>query len=208
MALRTVMRAGATTALAGLLVGCGSSTIRTTTSSPVAQGIPSAPSASTTAQSQPEELPIVHFTEIFKNPHAVWPFSARLSRITQNPNGFGGSPSAPPGDTYLMVQVDVTSQISGRSVPPPDLLAMIVCRGFHELPGDDSGTGYDQGDSAPDATGFNIAMGDGRPHPWDVAWLVPEGTLNSNVRCKFGRDPQEKEDVPVFMESTGPTRLN
>jgi hypothetical protein len=73
--------------------------------------------------------PVVAFTFTIDNPHAVWPFTAQLASITLNPNGFPGSGGEPPQDTYLMVQVNITSGITGRTVPVPVSVQVLVVRG-------------------------------------------------------------------------------
>jgi hypothetical protein len=153
--------------------------------------------------------PVVAFTWTIRNPHAVWPFTAQLASITLNPNGFPGSGAEPPQDSYLMVQVNITSQITGRSVPPPDLQSMIVCHG----PGDHGGSswaeGYDAGESAPDLNGGEVAMGDGQPHPWDIEWVVPSSTPVTRVKCELGPDPKaSSEGAPFVVKMVGKRRLN
>jgi hypothetical protein len=167
------------------LGGCGESkTITVTAPSPVAQVTATTATTSTAAHvAQPD--PVVRFALITTSPEGTWPFTAQLGSIAENPNGFTGSDPIPPQDTYLMVQVNVTSQIAGRMVPPPKLI--VVCHGPHDHrwqlapPGS---IGYDQGsESAPDTEGFYVSTGDGQPHPWDTEWQVPEGTSTTGVKC-------------------------
>jgi hypothetical protein len=164
-----------------LLAGCGSGGATITVAAPSVSTQPGstpAPAAATTTPAPPPPppaYPLVHFTNTIRSPHGVWPFTIQLASITKSPSGFTGTGGAPPGDTYLMVQLNITSQVTGRMVIPPDVENEILCHGFHELPGG-AGKGYDQGNSTPDPTGFYVALGDGRPHAWDQEWLVPEGT--------------------------------
>ena len=173
-----------------LLAGCGSGQVsivttathpafteQTDTNTPVSTtstGIP-APSSS---------YPLVHFTNDTSTPEGTWPFTAQLANISENPNGFPGGDTIPPQDTYLMVQVNITSGISGRTVPPPK--PEVTCH----APGDQHweragylSIGYDQGSTGPDPEGSSIPLGDGQPHLWDVEWVVPEGTPTDNVTC-------------------------
>jgi hypothetical protein len=198
------------------LAGCGSGQATTDTDIPsdlvaIQQTTASTPTAPpTTTAAQAPSYPIVHFTNTTRNPHGVWPFTAQLASITENPNGFTGTGGAPPGDTYLEVQVNIVSLVTGRTVPPPqELEAELVCHGFHEVRGGDDAVGYDQGsESAPDRAGFYVAMGDGQPHPWDEEWLVPEQTPTARIKCVFGPDPEDSGLAPLRIEATGPTKLN
>lgn len=154
--------------------------------------------------------PVVAFTWTIYNPHAVWPFTAQLASITVNPNGFPGSGGEPPQDSYLMVQVNITSGITGRTMPPPNLHSMILCHG----PGDHAWSswadGYDAGaDTAPELDGANVAMGDGQPHPWDAEWVVPNNTSIAQVKCELGHDPYaSSEGAPTLVRVIGKRRLN
>ncbi len=154
--------------------------------------------------------PVVAFTFTIDNPHAVWPFMAQLSSLVLNPNGFPGSGGEPPQDSYLLVQVNITSQITGRTVPVPYLQHLIVCHG----PGDHTWSswaeGYDAGaDTAPELDGANVAFGDGQPHPWDAEWVVPSGTPIARVRCELGPDPNaSSEGAPFVVKAVGKRRLN
>lgn len=201
--------------LAVLFGGCGSGAATTTTTpAQTAAASPqppaSAPAAVTTAQ--PQAYPVVPFTLVSTGTTASrWPFTAQLARVTENPNGFSGA-GEPPQDTYLMVQVDVTSQITGRLVPAPKLT--VSCRAPGERgwqPGPVPATGYDEGaGSTPDPGGNRIALGDGQPHPWDVEWQVPIGTSTANVRCTLRPDPpQSYADYPVpHVVVAGSGKLN
>lgn len=117
-----------------------------------------------------------------------WPFTAQLATLATSPNGFRPGMATGPEREVLMVQVNIASQISGRIVPSPDLEHDILCFG----PGSRSWTaasagqqGYDEGESAPDPFGDNVAMGDGQPHAWDMEWEVPRNTSTANVKCVF-----------------------
>jgi hypothetical protein len=176
--------------LAGaVLAGCGSAgtgsaspaSVPTTPTAPATEPVPTAPAATKAPTN-----PVVRFTITTNGTHpvGVWPFTARLASITENPNGFPASQPMPPQDTYLMVQVNITSGITGRAVavnPEP----VIQCH----APGDQDwsykgGDGYDQGtETEPEAEGANIAFGDGQPYLWDAEWQVPEGTSTTNVKC-------------------------
>jgi hypothetical protein len=150
----------------------------------------------------------VHFNEVFTEPQAVWPFTAKLARVTENPNGFPGGGSAPPGETYMLVEVDITSLTVGRTVPVPKMFPVIKCHGVHSL-GGETGSGFLQGSSAPDEGGFYIRLGDGRPHAWGMGFLVREGTPTTRVKCVFApeRTPEDLS-VPVYLTASRPTALN
>jgi hypothetical protein len=169
----------------------------------------SVPAASTSTPAPVSPYPVVHFTETTKSPPGVWPFTVQLSSITENPNGFTGAVSAPPQDTYLMAQVNITSQVTGRLVPPPDLAGMIVCQGYHKVAESEETSGYDQGtESAPERTGSNIAFSDDQPHAWDAEWVVSESTPVTDIKCTLGPDPSYRQLVPVWLQAVGPTALN
>jgi hypothetical protein len=190
--------------------GCGGSaiTVTATTPRPVASQPTTAPVVSTVRSNPTPQLPpTVHFTLTTTSPEGTWPFTAQLGSITENPNGFPGSDTIPPQDTYLMVQVNVTSQITGRMVPPPKL--HIVCHSPHDQawqlapPGS---IGYDRGsESSPDTEGFYIPTGDGQPHPWDTEWQVPEGTSTTDVKCVLNDEPGNSDNT---IRVVGSRRLN
>ncbi len=178
-----------------LLAGCGSTRTATVT---VTSAVPastqaatvSAPtSPATTTSSTPSgapSYPLVHFTitNTTTHPAGIWPFTAQLVSITENPNGFAGSDPVPPQDTYLMVQVAITSGITGRTVgvvPEPT----IACHGPDDHRWSYQGNdGYDEGsETAPESQGANVAFGNGQSHLWDAQWQVPEGTSTTNVQC-------------------------
>jgi hypothetical protein len=200
-------------AVAAPLAGCGSGRATTVTvATPPVSTQPASTTASATATTTPTPPPppahpLVHFTNTLRYPHGVWPFTIQLASITESPRGFTGAGGAPPGDTYLMVQLNITSQVTGRMVIPPDVESEILCHGFHALP-EGGGGGYDQGSSIPDPTGFYVALGDGRPHAWDQEWLVPEGTPISHVKCVFGPDVGDPAIAHMWVKAIGPTRLN
>jgi hypothetical protein len=186
--------------------GCGESkTITVTAPSPVAQVTATTSTTSTVARvAQPD--PVVRFALTTKSVGGTWPFTAQLVSIRENPNGFPGGDPIPPQDTYLMVQVNVVSQITGRMVPAPRLT--VVCYGPHDArwqlapPGS---IGYDRGsESAPDTDGFYTAMGDGQPHPWDTEWQVPEGTGTTGVKCVLKGAGNRNDTIRVV----GSGRLN
>lgn len=175
------------------LAGCGSGRATTVTvtravpapTQPAATSTPVAPTATATTPRQAPSYPLVHFTitDNLTHPAGIWPFTARLESITENPNGFPGSDTIPPQSTYLLVQVAITSGITGRTtvVPQPT----IACHG----PGDHAWSyqgndGYDQGsETAPDPEGASVALGNGQPYTWDSQWQVPEGTSTTSVKC-------------------------
>jgi hypothetical protein len=180
-----------------VLSGCGAGrgvTVTVKTPTPASGlGVASTPPAQTQTGSIPTTpsapYPVVRFsiTNKLTKPAGIWPFTAHLVAITENPNGFTGSDPLPPQDTYLMVQVAITSGITGRAVsivPQPN----IVCH----APGDQTWSyqgndGYDQGaETSPDPQGTSIAFGSGQPFLWDAQWQVPEGTLTNNVKCSLG----------------------
>jgi hypothetical protein len=189
------------------LGGCGASrTVTTTTPSPSATQATTATTTPTVAQvAHPD--PVVRFSLTTSSPRGTWPFTAQLAGITTNPNGFTGSDPIPPQDTYLMVQVNVVSEISGRMVPPPKL--HVACHGPHDTrwqlapPGS---IGYDRGSgSAPDTEGFYISTGDGQPHPWDTEWQVPEDTSTTDVKCVLNEEPGNSNNT---IRVVGSGRLN
>jgi hypothetical protein len=157
----------------------------TTTTSSVAEPTATAPPPATTPSPPAPSYPIVHFTITLRTttPAGTWPFTAQLVSITESPNGFPASDIIPPQDTFLMVQVAITSQITGRTTVMPE--PVIGCHG----PGDHAWAespreGYDQGsETGPDPQGGNVAMGDGQPHLWDTEWQVPSGTSTKGVKC-------------------------
>jgi hypothetical protein len=199
-----------------LASGCGSGAATTVTAAapPAAQSATpassSAPvsSTATSATGQPAAHPVVRFTLTIHNPRAVWPFTAQLARITKDPNGFPGSGGEPPQDTYLMVQVNITSQITGRLVPPPNLQGIIACHGRGARSWSSWAEGYDAGGSAPEVTGAEVALGDGQPHAWDIEWVVPEATDISRVKCVFGPDPNDPAIEPERVQAIGSGLLN
>ena len=211
---RLARGSGIVVVLAVALAGCGSGAatvpaVTQTFSTP----LPTDTSAPATAQptANTGSHPVVSFTLLSTGAtKGRWPFTAQLASITENPNGFSGA-GEPPQDTYLMVQVNVTSKITGRLVPAPHLT--ITCHAPDEHgwePGPDPATGYDEGSQAPDPGGSNVALGDGQPHPWDVEWQVPIGTSTTDVSCALRSDPNSSyvdQLVPrVKVEGSG--RLN
>jgi hypothetical protein len=200
--------------LVSAFTGCGSSRTTTVvqpviaTASQATASTPTAPPPTTTAPTS--SYPLVQFTTTTRSPHGIWPFTAQLASITENPNGFSGA-GEPPQDTYLMVQVDVTSKITGRLVPAPHLT--ITCHAPDEHgwePGPDPATGYDEGSQAPDPSGSNVALGDGQPHPWDVEWQVPIGTSTTDVTCALRSDPNSSylDRLVPRVKVEGTERLN
>lgn len=202
-------RSHAVLALFGLLLlgGCGES--RTVTVIAPRPAVPqttattaTTPTVAQVAQPDPE----VHFTLATTSPEGTWPFTAQLASITTNPDGVPASEPLPPQDTYLVVQVNLTSQISGRTVPSPR--PYIVCHGPNDQrwqlapPGS---IGYDRGsESAPDTEGVSIALGDGQPHPWDTEWQVPEGTSTAGVKCVL----ESTSERYYIIRVVGSGRLN
>jgi len=165
--------------------------------------------AATSRLPPPPAETTAHFDEVFTEPHAVWPFTAKLARITENPNGFPGGGSAPPGETYMLVELDVTSLTVGRIVPVPKMSPAIKCHGVHVLAGGTTGSGFLQGSAAPDEGGFYIPLGDGRPHAWGTGFLVREGTPTSRVKCAFVPEKTPEDlSVPVYLTASRPYPLN
>jgi hypothetical protein len=197
-------------ALAGtILAGCGSAGAGSTApaSAPLTPATETTPAA--TAAAEAPANPIVHFTmtDHTTNPVGVWPFTVQLASITENPNGFPASQPLPPQDTYLMVQVAITSRITGRSVGAAVPRPRISCHApddqqwSYKLP-----EGYDQGSEAePEAEGNNIAFGDGQPHLWDTEWQVPGGTSTTDVKCSIGSEPPMTEEA---LHVAGSGKLN
>ncbi|HTD09924.1 MAG TPA: hypothetical protein VK680_13630 [Solirubrobacteraceae bacterium] len=187
------------------LSGCGSGAETATSVTHASAGASaqpptaSAPATAPTDTSQAPSYPLVHFTvtDHTTNPVGVWPFTARLVRVTENPNGFPASQPPPPQDTYLMVQVAITSAITGRSVGAAVPRPRISChppddqQWSHKLP-----EGYDQGtETEPELEGNAIAFGDGQPHLWDTEWQVPEGTSTTDVKCSIASAPPTTEEA-------------
>lgn len=176
---------------AGLLVvvlgGCGSTTSATTTLPTTIGTTTSAPpaSVSTTTAAAPSAYPTVRFTitDHTTTPAGTWPFTAQLVSINENPNGFMSSDTIPPQATYLMVQVAIMSEITGRTVVVPE--PTISCHAPDSTSWSYKGNdGYDQGtESSPNPEGTDIALGDGQPHLWDSEWQVPAGASTQNVKC-------------------------
>ena len=167
-------------------------------------------STSSATSSTVTAYPVVPFTLISTaTTHGRWPFVAQLAGITENPNGFSGA-GEPPQDTYLMVQVDITSKITGRLVPVPKLT--VACHAPSDQgwqPGPIPATGYDEGaETDPDPGGNNITLGDGQPHPWDVEWQVPLGTSTTNVKCMLQSDPADAAYPIPRVVVAGSGRLN
>jgi hypothetical protein len=197
-----------------VLSGCGAGrgvTVKTPTPT---SGLGAAPASAAQAQTgsvtpaPPAPYPVLRFsiTNKVTKPAGVWPFTAHLVAITENPNGFTGSDPIPPKDTYLMVQVAITSGITGRAVgivPQPN----IVCH----APGDQAWSyqgndGYDQGsETSPDPQGTSIAFGTGQPFLWDAQWQVPEGTPTNDVKCRLGGETTYPFALGRVM---GSSRLN
>jgi hypothetical protein len=164
--------------------------------------------ATVSAPTGAPSYPTIHFTitDTTTHPAGIWPFTAQLVSITENPDGFAGSDPVPPQDTYLMVQVAITSGISGRTVgvvPQP----AIGCHGPDDRAWSYQGNdGYDEGaETAPESQGANVTFGDGQPHLWDAQWQVPEGTGTTNVKCIL----ESVTDYPLYSgHVSGPARLN
>ncbi|HEX5852515.1 MAG TPA: hypothetical protein VFY36_05430 [Solirubrobacteraceae bacterium] len=198
------MRALQTSALgllaAALMAGCGAggTTITVTPPAPAADTPPisttrSAAAPTTTPARPAPSYPVVPFTFVSTaTARGRWPFTAQLASITENPNGFSGA-GEPPQDTYLMVQVNVTSKITGRLVPAPKLTVSCHAPGDRSWEaGPFSATGYDEGPGTDPSPGGNaVSLGDGQPHPWDVEWQVPIGTSTTNVKCVLRPDPPD-----------------
>lgn len=216
------MRHGLARAAAGLallLAGCGSGTTTTATITQTVAAATQPPtvSASTTSTaattpSTTAAYPVVAFTFVSTaTAPGRWPFTAQLASISENSNGFSGA-AEPPQDTYLMVQVNVTSKITGRLVPVPKLIVSCHASGSHGWEaGPFTATGYDEGAGTdPSPTGYKVALGDGQPHAWDVEWQVPIGTSTTNVKCVLRPDPPGAELYSYLPHVlvTGSGRLN
>jgi hypothetical protein len=172
------------------LAGCGSGGQSVTIPNPNPHRAlsPAAPSTETTASpavTTNSMYPVVHFTLKGEGmaEDGAWPFTAQLATMKENPNGFpGGGVAPPPGHTVLMVQVNITSQTTGRTVPVPR--PTIVCHDPRNQVGESGLYGYDEGpEIAPEQDGAHIAFGDGQPHPWDAEWEVPENLNIGTVTC-------------------------
>lgn len=168
-----------------LVAGCGSNTEKITIPSPneAASALPTTSTstqASSTAPQASPSYPVEHFTAF----NGVWPFTAQLATVTENPNGFPSSGLVPPpGYTVLMVQVNITSEITGRTVPVPEL--KLHCTIPSVQLGQEGQDGFDEGEYSPDIHGPKIALGDGQPHPWDDEWEIPEGANTSELSCEL-----------------------
>jgi hypothetical protein len=197
------------------LAGCGTTTATVTQT--IAAPTPTttataAPSPNPATPADPASYPVVAFTLVSTGTtQGRWPFIAQLASITENPNGFSGA-GEPPQDTYLMVQVNVTSKITGRLVPVPRLTVSCHAPGGHGWqPGPTPAVGYDQGrETDPDPGGNTITLGDGQPHPWDVEWQVPIGTSTTNVKCVLQPDSPDSElySYQPHVIVSGSGRLN
>jgi hypothetical protein len=193
------------------LTGCGSSGQTTVTvATPVNQVSPPVQPATTTATSATPApaYPVVPFSYTVED-QGTWPYEAQLVSITENPNGFGGSGGIPPGKTFLMVQLNVTSGVVRSGVPPPDLTiySSIVCHGSSFGSQQYMTSGWNEGETTPDSSGMDVAMGDGRPHAWDTEYEVPEGTPTASVKCQLKSTPP-LGDIPVGVKVQGSGRLN
>jgi hypothetical protein len=155
--------------------------------------------------------PVVHFTLVTHTaPTGTWPFTAQLAEIRENSNGLSGA-GEPPQDAYLMVQVDVTSAITARTVPVPKL--RVACHAPHEhgwAAGPITGTGWDDNvaESSPDPTGNSISLDDGQPHVWDTEWQVPQGTSTADVICALRSDPPAPYPDGILPTVTWPDPLS
>lgn len=175
-----------------VLPGCGSSNqANEATGSPAATATTTQTSTETTSTPQEaSSYPVVRFS-ISQN-GGTWPFTAQLISMKENPNGFpGGGVEPPSGHTVLMVQVNITSQTTGRPVPVPRPTVSCQAPGI----GQAGLYGYDEGDNSPDVTGANIGFGDGQPHPWDAEWEVPESLDISSVKCKLATEPGPEQET-------------
>jgi hypothetical protein len=144
----------------------------TAVTTPAATTTPAAPASSSYS--------LVHFTY-----EKVWPFTAQLMSVTESPNGFpGGGPVPPPNRTILMVQVNITSQVTDRPVPTPQF--KLVCSEPGVQFGQSGLSGFkDDPEGAPGISESSIDLGDGQPHEWDSEWEVPESTTTSGVICQL-----------------------
>jgi|ERR1700689_610706 len=147
---------------------------------------PSATNTTTTtsAAATNSSYPVVSFTF---NEQGAWPYAAQIASISENTTGFPGTAIVSPGDTVLMVQVNITSKTI-RSVVPGPAYIKVLCSGPNssKWKNEYNDNGYDAGsESAPDPAGNNIGMGDGQPHPWDAEWEVPKGTSTQSVTCSL-----------------------
>jgi hypothetical protein len=167
------------------LAGCGSNEQTVTIPNPnEAAALPTEPSTQTGTAATPEPSSshtVVHFTAY----DDAWPFTAQIASITENPNGFPGGGMVPPqGYTVLMVKVNITSQVTGRTVPAPELV--LHCSEPGVRFGQEGLYGFDRGEEeAPDSSASFVAFGDGQPHAWDDEWEVPEGTSTTDVTCEL-----------------------
>lgn len=147
--------------------------------------MPTEPSTQATTAPTNSTYPVVRFTLKGEGTteNGTWPFTAQLATMKENPNGFPGGGLVPPtGHTVLMVQVNLTSQTTGRTVPIPR--PTIVCHDPGNQVGQAGLYGYDEGpQTAPELSGAHLAFGDGQPHPWDAEWEVPESLKIGTVKC-------------------------
>jgi hypothetical protein len=179
-----VVRTGGAVAVLAL-AGCGSNEQRVTIPSPnEASALPTESTPTQTETTPTAETtsshPVVHFAAY----EGAWPFTAQIASVTENPNGFPGGGVVPPqGQTVLMVQVNITSEVTGRTVPAPMLALHCSVPGVQF--GNEGLYGFDGGEEAPDSSGSQIAFGDGQPHAWDDEWEVPEGTSTTEVSCEL-----------------------
>jgi hypothetical protein len=161
----------------------------------------------------PMSPPQVRFTRTSKvPPQGTWAYTAQLTSITENPNGFPGSPGAPPQDTYLMVRVAITSQTTGREVPPPKLDRRVACHGFRPAAGalrggEPENEGYDEGpEAAPDSQGMRTVLGSGKAQLWDQEYLVSVAPTTARVKCVFG--PELSRSTEATVRAVGANKLN
>ncbi|HEX5852164.1 MAG TPA: hypothetical protein VFY36_03625 [Solirubrobacteraceae bacterium] len=174
-----------------LLAGCGDTGTHimiTESALTAASTTPAAPASTASASAPSQVYPVVHFSVSYTGSDAAWPFTAQIASISTSPSGFTGGAPAEPTSTYLTVQVNITSLITDRPVQPPGVVIRCHAPGDGSWKLKDTQAGYDEGSQAPSASGYNVPMNDGQPHPWDVEWEVPAGTGTSNVKCVLVQD--------------------
>lgn len=219
---RQLRRAAYIAVLASVMVlgGCASTTPPTVPSASTPAGATVAPPPTSTAAARTN--PVVSFVNHETGLQAGnWPFTAQLTILQTDVNGFGAGATHAQNQTYLMVQVAVTDQMPGQLPPIPMLDVACKAPGRHRIAYNTEdgthgplnvnnstswGTGWDGGPSSdPDPTGVNVPMGDGQPHDWDEEWLVPASFAPSNVTCRLDNSIETDGGT---IRVTGSGRLN
>jgi hypothetical protein len=168
-------------ALALLIAGCGSSqpTITITSAEVSKAPVPvanesSVQTAAATAAAPNPAYPVVHWTE------ESWKFGLQLVSITKNPQGFQGRENLPPGKDWLMVRVNITNEVQGRSPAafPLEIRCGAPTNGSPEIDGFEQVSGSNEL-----VLPSYVGLGSNEPHTWGAEWEVPESTNTSHVTC-------------------------